>query len=915
MSLPHSLGLFWTNAQRLGVVNSTLLGGLLVYTAPFAVSEAVAVGSLAVWLGVRLWRPAQRRRRVWSTAAMAGALLAKGASLVPGWSKAASVAFTEHFLPRGDGRNAFRVRLLAEVGWRGVVFFVLLRAIPVLAPMAPIALPVLVVGVIVLPLSLAAFSVSTFAVIAYELARTAYSRFVRTDSIAAIHAFQQLIRQAEDSDDAWHTRQHRLAHVAGEVDLLPLEPDLRDLEQPFLQLLKLSDDNLLELCRFLEFTTAPEAEFPPAHDPRFASLDAKMLPPTYHRLKRLFTDAYTSRPSFTQDASFLGVSYQLAGVLVHYLPLPLPGLAHLAHPPRPQLLAHLLLTPFLTRYLLHPSNRIFDPAYAPAPSRALDAFAKLNDRLPAYLGAAQAAGMRGEHAARVLEEWVGAAEARVRAVEREERASGAVLSAVLAWKARREERSRGTSSLSRAGFRDLDDPSAFEAREENALDALALAGQDGPPPSRSRSNSLVGPEPPSAALQVTQTLKQACEVQVLPNRPFVKARKTTSSSTSVHLSASSSAGRPTPKRAMTRMVPLEAVDEAEGNPFEKKDFQVGLKKAGYTAPIDTSRKTIKGRFVHGLGKQDFKAHLASFLEQKGLKPRGEYMVRFQGPTTESHSPFVHLSVMSAPYDTSTVQIYAETDDAKKPELPTTWTYLPDSPSGESHWACKAKRFWPVRVCLQLPTEVDAVPAAEGDEPHRPRRKRRDTFQREIDIEVELKKREEEEARELKDNTRVNSLRLSETASLKINTSAKKDAGSSSKDREHDDAQSPLTPTIIESAKQLGQSIVATIQPAVQTRLGELKSWWAHQQEHDDGERERDGRADEYDDSEAERDRRERRRRRREKRRRREEAEAAEAAGNRRDERELERMAAEEVDLEKEERRRRRADRRRREAEG
>jgi hypothetical protein len=54
---------------------------------------------------------------------------------------------------------------------------------------------------------------------------------------------------------------------------------------------------------------------------------------------------------------------------------------------------------------------------------------------------------------------------------------------------------------------------------------------------------------------------------------------------------------------MTRMIPDEALP-LDVNPLELPGFRKGLMAAGYSAPLDTSRKTIRGRFVHALGKQE-----------------------------------------------------------------------------------------------------------------------------------------------------------------------------------------------------------------------------------------------------------------------------------------------------------------------
>ncbi|GAA6026929.1 hypothetical protein JCM8097_005971 [Rhodosporidiobolus ruineniae] len=450
--------------------------------------------------------------------------------------------------------------------------------------------------------------------------------------------------------------------------------------------------------------------------------------------------------------------------------------------------------------------------------------------------------------------------------------------------------------------------------------------------SRRRSaNSLSAQE---ALVDVEFTIKEGCEVQVLPSRPILRIRRgpppsvlPSDSSSRLSTPLASSAGRPQPKRAMTRMVPVEKTYEPNENPLEQSGFREGLLLAGYVAPIDTSRKAIKGRFQHGLEKQEFKAHLDAFLEEKNLKPLGAYMIRFQGPTAEAHSPFVHLFTTTLPSDTSTSQIFADGPDVQKPEISTTWTCLPaESSAQQCTFACKAKRFWPVRVVLELSsgssTAEPAQPAPPVDDRSR-RRKRRDTFQSEVDLEDEIKKQEEREAKELKVNTELNSLRPADLAQLKVDTSAKPPPPSSppsKRDRrkkerraepeeQEDEVLSPLTPTILESAKQLGQSIVATVQPVVQTRLDGLKQWWAHREQQQVGEED-----DLFDAEEEERERRRRRRERRERRKAREAREAQERE-DRVETAEVNRMADEEEELERAARRKRRAERRaRREAE-
>jgi hypothetical protein len=273
---------------------------------------------------------------------------------------------------------------------------------------------------------------------------------------------------------------------------------------------------------------------------------------------------------------------------------------------------------------------------------------------------------------------------------------------------------------------------------------------------------------------------------------------------------------------------------------------------------------------------------------------------------ESHSPFVHIFTSSLPSDTSTIRLFVDSSA----EVPTTWTYLAQDNLGESHWACKAKRFWPVRVVLEGPRETDVVPATEGVDDTRERKKRSKRSEGDVDFADEVR-REKAREDELKKNTERNSLPSSSVLpNLAIDTSVRTIPSPSSSRRTRPpepDVVSPSTPTIIESVKQLGTAVVASARP----RLEDLKSWWQQQQSS--------RHLDEGDELEEERERRRRRRERRDRRRQREaEYEAASGGGRSRREddedaiytQEVERLAREERQLEKEERRRKREERRR-----
>ncbi|BGP46167.1 hypothetical protein JCM10450v2_002007 [Rhodotorula kratochvilovae] len=459
---------------------------------------------------------------------------------------------------------------------------------------------------------------------------------------------------------------------------------------------------------------------------------------------------------------------------------------------------------------------------------------------------------------------------------------------------------RPQASLSRPVFReDVASPSLDRGRTDG-LDALALAGRDGP---RSGSNSLALD---GARLSVTTSMRVACEVQIeaVRSRPFVRLRKTPS--------WLAPPARPTPKRSMTRLVPLTADDgavTAEGKgPFEAEAFVRGLRMAGYLQPIDTSRKTIKGRFSHGLQKEEFKDNLDVFLEMQELKARGEYMVRFKGTAADAHSPYVHLFVTSLPASTSTVKAFPDSTTNADASL-TTWTHIPTTAPAVSEWAAKARKFWPVRVQLEGPTAVDVVPveadAAVAD-PRSRRRVRRDTFQREVDLDAEVKQREEAQAIELRDNTERNALRASEAAALTLDTSGRsssrrKKAAASDDAPAQDSEPGPATPTspsVLDAVKLLGESIahdprVQSLTETVTRSASGLREWFASRSLPAPFEAE-------VGDAEEERERRkkEKRRRKREEQRRAEEMLALEE---------------EEMLREKEARRQRREERRRRRA--
>ncbi|GAA6011545.1 hypothetical protein JCM11491_004683 [Sporobolomyces phaffii] len=366
---------------------------------------------------------------------------------------------------------------------------------------------------------------------------------------------------------------------------------------------------------------------------------------------------------------------------------------------------------------------------------------------------------------------------------------------------------------------------------------------------------------------------------------------------------------------------------SDGHPLANSAFLLGLKSAGYLEPLDTSRNKIKQRFNHFLEKQNFKANLYAFLEHTGVERLGESMVRFVG-TEEPHSPYVSVFVTSAIETTEAVKIYAAADPASaSPDVgraSTRWTLVTAEPDASCEWACTAKRFWSVRVRFEGPTHAtsSASPAATATvTATRPRGKRRDTFQREVDLDAhewkkrgdddddddELRAKADDAVARLELNTARNSARPRDSVAIAIDTQNTAPIADDDYGHHHDnnnrEPRTPVTPTVLEAAKQLGTSIVASLPPSMQqlptAMQHRIKQWLdrpgpaAHGND--------DGQYEEYD-SEEDRRRREKRRRRRERRRREEEAERDEpGAFVKEEDKDEERRAR------KAERRRRRAD--------
>lgn len=279
-----------------------------------------------------------------------------------------------------------------------------------------------------------------------------------------------------------------------------------------------------------------------------------------------------------------------------------------------------------------------------------------------------------------------------------------------------------------------------------------------------------------------------------------------------------------------------------------------------------------------------------------------------GTRTEPHSPFVSVFVTAPLRTTEDVKIYAA-DSSNTPSVngsSTQWNFLVKKSDADCEWSCKAKRFWAVRVLFEGPKSTDVVPATipSTTTPTRPRGVRRDTFHREIDLDVEIEKRDKEEEEEekdrLKQNTKKNSARPSDSPAIHIDT---KNTAPVNAPLEEKPLRTPTTPTVLEATRQLAQSVVASLPPSMQQLPATMSTrirHWFDQSASQGGDLEEQ----EEIDSEEERRRREKRRRRRE-RRRREEEELARAISRDRDEDdedEVERKAR------KEERRRRRAER-------
>ncbi|GAA5964129.1 hypothetical protein JCM21900_003637, partial [Sporobolomyces salmonicolor] len=302
-------------------------------------------------------------------------------------------------------------------------------------------------------------------------------------------------------------------------------------------------------------------------------------------------------------------------------------------------------------------------------------------------------------------------------------------------------------------------------------------------------------------LSLAVSIQETCVVQVLSTRPSVHVRKSARAST---FAVPPPARRPTRKRAMTRLIPTVSSNKDEDKPFEKRNCQRGLRWAGYLEPLHTSRKKIKQRF--------FTAHLDAFLEQKGIKKRGEWVVRFVG-ATDPHSPFVHLFTTSRLTNPAPVKVYPGdlgTTSSQGPDAFTQGTNLPSSAPGESEWTLQSQallapsgassRAHPRRTPSRRALLPPSSPRRTSTAPGAAAATRHDPVQDEIALDVELERRATLEAHAQTHGLRPSEsarARARERASVKVSPEETLSSGSSRRRGAEQEDDGPATPTLFE----------------------------------------------------------------------------------------------------------------------
>ncbi|GAA5866036.1 hypothetical protein JCM8547_002922 [Rhodosporidiobolus lusitaniae] len=430
------------SVERFGAVNTLIVVWLLCLHIPFAASELLAVPLLVGWSLARLFWPRWRRTR-WkaSTWAVLGVLAARAASFVLDIERYLDLLLPSYLfrISYYPAANPVLVRrLIFELVYRGVVYFTLLCALPYISPMTPLAIPVSVLALVVLPFSSMIFGSATVAVLAYETIKGVYARFLGIpDTIRALLDLRELCERQATTAEQYEARQRQFDIFSTNAGVSPaVEEVLPSHDQAWLDLAALSDADLRLVCQHLDFASSCS----PVEDPRFSAVEPKMLAPSFVTIKHLLEASYIRRPSYTQHTSFIDVAYQLAGVVVHYSPLPVPSfLHHLGRPFQLVLVGHFFLTPWVVRYHLHPSQSSTFSSSSNLPILPeAHPFHRFTSLLPPFFLAAQEANVTSANAAQVLGAYLRMVEARERAESEEEKARERVLDEVLLWRERRE---------------------------------------------------------------------------------------------------------------------------------------------------------------------------------------------------------------------------------------------------------------------------------------------------------------------------------------------------------------------------------------------------------------------------------------------------------------------------------------------